>query len=96
LRTETFTVDASLLEELGERLIGRAPIALAELVKSPYDADSSICRIHFSDNSIVVEDDGLGISQEEFQKSTSEIEDSGYATFTYPYTQLSSIARVVE
>lgn len=66
MRTATFTVDASLLTELGERLIGRAPIALAELVKNAYDADASTCRIHFGDDSIVVTDDGSGISEEEF------------------------------
>lgn len=68
METATFSVDASLLAELGERLIGRAPIALAELVKNSYDADASICRIRFGDDSIIVSDDGSGISQEEFRQ----------------------------
>ena len=61
-----FTVDAALLRELGEQLIGRAHIALAELVKNSYDADAHTCRIDFADDRIVVSDDGHGMSQEEF------------------------------
>ena len=62
----TFSVDASILEELGERLIGRAPIALAELIKNSYDADAATCRIEFGDGKIVISDDGAGISRSEF------------------------------
>ena len=68
LTREQFTVDAALLRELGERLIGRAHIALAELVKNSYDADAHTCRIDVEDDRIVVSDDGHGISQEEFLK----------------------------
>lgn len=61
-----FTVDAALLRELGERLIGRAHIALAELVKNAYDADAHTCRIEIGHDKIVVTDDGHGISEQEF------------------------------
>ena len=61
-----FTVDAALLRELGERLIGRAHIALAELVKNSYDADAHTCRIEFEDDRIVITDDGHGMSKDEF------------------------------
>ena len=63
-----FTVDAALLRELGETLIGRSHIALAELVKNSYDADAHTCRIDVEADRIVVSDDGHGISQEEFIK----------------------------
>ena len=63
-----FTVDAALLRELGETLIGRSHIALAELVKNSYDADAHTCRIDVEGDRIVVSDDGHGISQEEFIK----------------------------
>ena len=66
LTNAQFTVDAALLRELGERLIGRAHIALAELVKNSYDADAHTCRIDVEADRIVVSDDGHGISQEEF------------------------------
>ena len=62
----TFSVDAALLRELGERLIGRAYIALAELVKNAYDADSADCRIVFGEDTIVIEDNGHGMSENEF------------------------------
>lgn len=61
-----FTVDAALLRELGERLIGRAHIALAELVKNSYDADAHTCRIELENDRIIVIDDGHGMSQPEF------------------------------
>ena len=66
LTPEQFTVDAALLRELGERLIGRAHIALAELVKNSYDADAHTCHIEVEADRIVVSDDGHGISQDEF------------------------------
>ena len=68
LTPEQFTVDAALLRELGDRLIGRAHIALAELVKNSYDADAHTCRIEVEGDRVVVCDDGHGISQEEFLK----------------------------
>ena len=61
-----FKVDAALLRELGQRLIGRAHIALAELVKNSYDADAHNCEIKFDSNQVVISDDGHGISEEEF------------------------------
>ncbi len=61
-----FTVDAALLRELGERLIGRAHIALAELVKNAYDADAHTCRIDIERDRITVVDDGHGMSESEF------------------------------
>ena len=68
MKSAHFTVDAALLRELGERLIGRAHIALAELVKNAYDADAHTCRIDIEDDRIVVTDDGHGISEQEFHK----------------------------
>jgi signal transduction histidine kinase len=67
LKTLSFTVDAALLRELGERLIGRPHIALAELVKNSYDADAATCRIVFSEDRIEILDDGKGMSFEEFR-----------------------------
>lgn len=61
-----FTVDAALLRELGDRLIGQPHIALAELVKNAYDADAHVCRIEIRDDEIVVSDNGHGISEREF------------------------------
>ena len=68
MESTTFTVDAALLRELGERLIGRSYIALAELVKNAYDADATDCMIEFSGDQIIVSDNGNGMSEQEFHK----------------------------
>ena len=61
-----FTVDAELLRELGERLVGRQYIALAELVKNSYDADASRVEIRIADDFIEVSDNGHGMTYEDF------------------------------
>lgn len=67
-RQEFFTVDSALLRELGERLIGRPEIALAELVKNSYDADARRCRVEIHPDEIVIEDDGVGMTFDEFRR----------------------------
>jgi len=63
-----FSVDAMLLRELGERLVGRPHIALAELVKNSYDADASQVLIRFKPDRIEVIDDGHGMTFFEFNQ----------------------------
>lgn len=67
--TLNFTVDSALLKELGERLVGKPHIALAELVKNSYDADASVVTIEFApaSNRIEVRDDGHGMTFDEFR-----------------------------
>jgi hypothetical protein len=65
-RDEHFTVDAKLLRELGERLVGRPHIALAELIKNSYDADARLVEIKFHPDRIEVVDDGHGMSEADF------------------------------
>lgn len=64
-----FTVDAALLEELGERLVGRPYIALAELVKNGYDADATEVTISLDpkNGAIEVYDNGHGMDLHEFK-----------------------------
>lgn len=64
-----FTVDSALLRELGEGLVGKPHIALAELVKNSYDADASEVTIEFAleEDRIVVRDDGHGMDFDEFK-----------------------------
>ncbi len=62
-----FTVDAALLFELGERLVARRSVAVAELIKNAYDADATRVTVSFEnvtsrDGQIVITDDGSGIS----------------------------------
>lgn len=64
-----FKVDAELLRELGERLVGKPHIALAELIKNSYDADATEVTIKFLPNDDLIEiyDKGHGMTYEEFQ-----------------------------
>ena len=66
LQTINFTVDSELLRELGERLVGRQYIALAELVKNSFDADATRVEIRIQDDSIEVSDNGHGMTKGDF------------------------------
>ena len=68
-KTLRFTIDAELLRELGERLVGKPHIALAELVKNSYDADATEVTIKFlpHEDRIEIIDDGHGMSFQEFK-----------------------------
>ena len=67
MATLPFTIDSHLLQELGDRLVGRPHIALAELVKNAYDADANHCEIVVSEDEIEVWDDGHGMTFDEFR-----------------------------
>lgn len=66
--TVTFSSDSKLLSEIGERLISTPDIALSELIKNAYDADSTKCNIWLEDDNeqLIVKDDGHGMTKEEF------------------------------
>ena len=68
-KTLSFRIDAELLRELGERLVGKPHIALAELVKNSYDADATEVTVKFIPNEdrIEISDDGHGMSINEFE-----------------------------
>jgi signal transduction histidine kinase len=65
-----FSVDAALLRELGERLVGRPHIALSELIKNSYDADATIVLVDFAsgiNGQLVIADNGHGMTFEAFR-----------------------------
>jgi signal transduction histidine kinase len=62
-----FTVDAALLIELGERLVGKPYIALSELIKNSYDADANNVVIRFENDRIEIFDNGHGMDFKEFE-----------------------------
>lgn len=64
--TTYFKADSALLRELGERLVGKPYIALAELIKNAYDADATRCVINLARDKIEVSDDGHGMTEKEF------------------------------
>src|SRR5258708_1902725 len=67
MQTLPFTVDAALLRELGERLVGRPHIALAELIKNSYDADATLVEIEVGSDEITVRDNGNGMTLDQFR-----------------------------
>ena len=73
-----FEVDAGLLVELGERLVARRSVALAELIKNAYDADANQVIVSFeevtgSSGSIVVLDDGSGMTLDAMKRAWMRI-----------------------
>jgi len=73
LPTLHFSVDSHLLLELGERLVARRSIALAELVKNAYDADATkviitLENVRKQGGTIVVQDNGHGMTFETLVK----------------------------
>ena len=95
-----FQVDAALLEELGQKLIGRPYIALAELVKNAYDADARKCEIRFEDDAIEILDDGHGMNQEDFEKkwlriaSTHKVREEVSPELKRPLTGFKGVGRL--
>jgi hypothetical protein len=63
-----FTVDAALLRELGERLVGQPHVALAELIKNSYDADAAAVEVRIEPGRIEVSDNGQGMTLSEFKR----------------------------
>lgn len=69
-----FSVDTHLFRELGELLVARDSTALVELIKNAYDADSTLTRVigealaDPDSGSILVEDNGLGMTEREFRE----------------------------
>lgn len=67
METLQFTVDAALLRELGERLVGQPHIALAELIKNAYDADATLVQVRVEEDLIEIADNGHGMNAREFR-----------------------------
>ena len=95
-----FTVDAELLRELGERLVGRPYIALAELVKNGFDADATVVEIRIDDDSIQVSDNGHGMTRRDFVDrwmrvgSTHKMRDKHSPVLKRPFTGSKGVGRL--
>lgn len=73
-----FAVDAGLLFQLGEELVNRRSVALAELIKNAYDADATRLLLRFdgvteAGGRITVADNGTGMSFKRIQQSWMRI-----------------------
>ncbi len=66
--TVAFQTEGRLLQELGERLVASPEVALVELIKNAFDADSPICEVRLADNdqTLFVIDQGHGMTKDEF------------------------------
>jgi signal transduction histidine kinase len=65
-----FSVDAGLLFQLGEQLVARRSVALAELIKNAYDADATKVTVLLENvtrekGTIIIEDNGTGMTFEQ-------------------------------
>ena len=76
--TIPFSVSSALWEELGERLVGKNSTALAELIKNSYDADARKVTVTLDPKNdlLVVEDDGHGMTLDEFTRYWMRIGES--------------------
>jgi len=73
-----FNIDSRLLFELGEKLVTKRAVALAELVKNSYDADATHVKIIMKNvkqpgGTIIVEDNGIGMTLSTFKKTWMRI-----------------------
>lgn len=64
--TLSFTIESRILRELGERLVKQPEVAVVELIKNAYDADAAECTVDYDPTSIVVSDDGAGMTLARF------------------------------
>lgn len=97
-----FTVASALLKELGERLVGKPHIALAELIKNSYDADATRVEIRVDPDADRIEiiDNGHGMDADEFKRfwmsigSTHKVEQKTSRNFKRPITGSKGVGRL--
>lgn len=67
--TISFQAEGRILQELGLRLVAKPEVALVELIKNAYDADSPTCTVRLDDQEaeLVVADEGHGITLADFK-----------------------------
>jgi anti-sigma regulatory factor (Ser/Thr protein kinase) len=74
--TGSITVSPEIFSVLGAQLVSDPFTALSELVKNSYDADAELVEVRFVENehrSIVVEDDGSGMTLDEIREGWLQI-----------------------
>jgi Histidine kinase-, DNA gyrase B-, and HSP90-like ATPase len=64
----TMTLDLKILDHLGINLYSNAAAVLSEAVANAWDADAFKVEIDTGDDSIVIKDDGVGMTQEQVNK----------------------------
>jgi signal transduction histidine kinase len=78
----SFSIDSRLLEELGENLVTKNHVAVAELIKNAYDADATQVELQFINarqdgegrrSEIRIEDNGVGMTYDEIDENWMRI-----------------------
>lgn len=65
-----FSVDAGVIDRLGQELVARQETAVSELIKNSYDADAKVVKATFQNSqkvggSLTIDDNGTGMTREE-------------------------------
>lgn len=68
--------DSTIASILGIQNFLNSYSAILELIKNAYDAASSTVDIHFSDNSIIIQDYGIGMNEDDFTKKWMQVGNS--------------------
>ncbi|MBI3775432.1 MAG: sensor histidine kinase [Gammaproteobacteria bacterium] len=70
----SFSIEARIVRELGERLVKKPEVALLELIKNAFDADAPNCTIknEYPDR-LLVEDSGHGMTLDDFKNGWMRI-----------------------
>lgn len=67
ISTLKFQVAFGAVRHFGRNLYSTNPPAIAELVANAWDAYASACRIYIKNNAMVILDNGIGMTDDEFQ-----------------------------
>lgn len=63
-----FQVAFGAIRHFGRNLYSTNPPAIAELVANAWDAYARCCRIYIKNNAMLIVDDGIGMTDTEFQE----------------------------
>lgn len=96
-RLKYIVEDSTIAELLGVQNFTNKESAILELVKNAYDAQASTVSITFSNHSIVIVDDGIGMSKSTIYENwikanyaggVSELTPNEFRTISVPYRQI--------
>jgi len=77
-----FSIDAGVIDRLGQELVARQETAVSELVKNSYDADATEVKLTFVDSNevggiLIIEDNGSGMTRDELVNGFMKISSTG-------------------
>jgi signal transduction histidine kinase len=77
-----FSIDAGVIDRLGQELVARQETAVSELVKNSFDADATEVKLTFLDSNgiggiLIIEDNGSGMTRDELVNGFMKISSTG-------------------